>query len=142
MRTLLTRRAGQRGTKKLTEKWGADLVCVRYRYDDARMERLTTVEIVVERVAWRERKRDGDGSAPVRMRIDKHEDLLRRAVLFAGGKWDERTDTWTLPRAAAIALGLSARLLRRRHAEGSPVDQKGCITGDAITQSVYTVIYR
>ncbi len=86
-------------------------MCVRYRYDEARMERLKTVEIVIERVEWKALQRSAP-SAEVRIRIEEQEDLLRRAVLFADGKWDERTNTWMLERRAAIALGLSARILR------------------------------
>ena len=112
MRTLLTRRAGEPGTKRLREEWGEDLVCVRYRYDEARMERLKTVEIVIERVEWRHRERPRDDGAPVRVKIEEREDLLRRAVLFAGGKWDEATDTWLIARAAATALGLQNRIVR------------------------------
>ena len=33
MKTRLTRKPGQKGTKKLTALYGEKLVCVRYRYD-------------------------------------------------------------------------------------------------------------
>src|SRR5581483_1534900 len=55
VKTLLTRRAGQPGTKRLLREYGANLVCVRYRYDEQRGERIKTVEVVVERVRWRRR---------------------------------------------------------------------------------------
>jgi len=48
-RTLLP---GQLGTKKLAVKFGDDLVCVRYRYDLKKGQRLTTVEIIVDRQKW------------------------------------------------------------------------------------------
>lgn len=113
MRTLLTRRAGQPGTKKLMAEYGSDLVCVRYRYDDDRCERIKTVEIVINRSDWSPRRRRDPDGAEVRFRLEEREDLLRRAVMFAGGRWDERTDTWTLPRPAAAALGLLSRTIRR-----------------------------
>lgn len=125
MRTLLTRRAGQDGTKKLQEQWGDDLVCVRYRYDDVTNERVKTVEIVIERVPWRQtRKRSAPST--VHVRIARHEELLRRAVLFAGGKWDERTDTWSLPREAAVALGMADRATKhaRNGARDLQIDRK------------------
>ena len=34
MRTRLTLKPGQRGTKQLVAEYGDRLVCVRYRYDD------------------------------------------------------------------------------------------------------------
>ena len=113
MRTLLTRRAGQPGTKKLLREYGSNLICVRYRYDAERRQRIKTVEIVVDRVQWRG-KVTPDESAPVHFRIAEDEELLRRAVLLAGGRWDEWSNTWALPRKAARALGLLARLLRPR----------------------------
>lgn len=115
MRVRLTRRAGQPGTKKLAERYGENLLCVRYRYDDETAERLKTVEIVVGRREWRgpvQPRRDDP--APVFFRIAEREELLRRAVLIAGGKWDESTDSWSLPRRAATARGLHTRLIRRR----------------------------
>ena len=42
---------GQKGTRKLVEKYGASLLCVRYRYDEIRGVRLKTVEIIVEEKA-------------------------------------------------------------------------------------------
>ncbi len=93
-------------------QYGRELVCVRYRYDEDRCERLKTVEIVVERVEWYPKKR---AAAPeqVRVRILPGEGLLRRAALFAGARWDESSGTWTLQREAAVALGLQSRILRR-----------------------------
>src|SRR5581483_1563300 len=112
MKTLLTRRAGQPGTKKLLREYGAGLICVRYRYDEERRQRLKTVELVVERVAWQRRGRKDD-AATVRFRLAEGESLLRRAVLLAGGRWDEATDTWSLPRQTAAALGLTSRFCKR-----------------------------
>ena len=34
---------GQPGTKKLLEKYGEKLVCVRYKYDEKRLKRIKTV---------------------------------------------------------------------------------------------------
>jgi len=112
-RTLLTRRAGQPGTKKLMAQYGEDLVCVRYRYDADTRERIKTVEVIVERTAWRSRAPSGPESV-VRIRVEPDEDLLRRALLQSGGRWDEPTDTWKLTRKTARALGLLPRILRGR----------------------------
>ena len=40
-------RPGQRGTAAELEKYGEDLLCVRYRYDRAKGLRHKTVEIIV-----------------------------------------------------------------------------------------------
>ena len=63
MEIRLTRRPGQTGTKKLLERYGGRLVCVRYRYDAQKNCRHQTVELIVETVPWRpgvrrQRRRD------------------------------------------------------------------------------------
>src|SRR2546428_5010931 len=92
----LTRRPGQPGTKKLLQRYGDDLICVRYRYDEERGERIKTVELAVDRTEWSVRRCTRDDSATVRFRIAEDEDLLRRAVLLAGGRWEESGDLWSL----------------------------------------------
>jgi hypothetical protein len=39
---------GQKGTRRLLDKYGEALICVRYRYDEVRDVRLKTVEIIVD----------------------------------------------------------------------------------------------
>lgn len=124
MRTLLTRRAGQPGTKRLQREYGSNLVCVRYRYDDAQRQRIKTVEIVVDRVTWQRRAPAMDDSAVVHFRIADGEDLLRRAVLLAGGRWDEESELWTLTRRAAAALGLQSRLINPRKSRKATHDHR------------------
>jgi hypothetical protein len=48
---------GQNGTKKLLARFGERLVCVRYRYDEARRQRFTTVELIVAQAPWTPRPR-------------------------------------------------------------------------------------
>ena len=52
MKTKLTLKPGQKGTKKLCEKYGPSLVCVRYRYDTAGKKRYKTVELIEEEIQW------------------------------------------------------------------------------------------
>lgn len=51
-RTRLTLAPGQNGTKKLVEKYGSRLVCVRFRYDEQRQRRYKTIELIVEDAPW------------------------------------------------------------------------------------------
>ena len=53
----LTIPANVKGSIKLTETYGRDLVCVRYRYNPRKGVRYTTVELVVYQKAWK-KKRD------------------------------------------------------------------------------------
>ena len=48
MKTQTHLKPGQKGTKRLVEKYGDSLICVRYRGDERRGVRLKTVEIVVD----------------------------------------------------------------------------------------------
>ena len=50
MKTRLSLKPGQKGTKKLVDEYGENLICVRYRYDEKRKIRLKTVELIVEEV--------------------------------------------------------------------------------------------
>ena len=80
-----TLRPGQRGTQRYVAQYGERLVCVRQRFDAERQERVTTVELVVDRVA----------SAP-----------------RAGGTWDAALKLWRLPAGDARRLGLAERIVR------------------------------
>jgi gamma-glutamylcyclotransferase (GGCT)/AIG2-like uncharacterized protein YtfP len=95
-------------------EYGQDLICVRYRYDEELRQRIKTVEIVVDRAKWERQRRTQDGSEIVYFQIAEEENLLRRAVLLAGGRWNENSDQWQLPRRVASALGLLSRVQGRR----------------------------
>jgi hypothetical protein len=45
-------RPGAPGTKRFVQRYGEKLVSVRYVYDAERRKRYTTVELIVEAVAW------------------------------------------------------------------------------------------
>jgi hypothetical protein len=47
--TLKTLKPGQKGTKDLLARYGASLLCVRYRYDELTRQRVKTVELIVQR---------------------------------------------------------------------------------------------
>lgn len=49
MRTLKTLRPGHKGTKELVARYGTNLLCVRYRFDDVTRERVKTVELIIQR---------------------------------------------------------------------------------------------
>lgn len=96
---------GAPGTKRLLARFGADLVCVRYRVDQATGRRITTVELVVEEKAPK---------APVMhwIRIAYNETTLRNQVKAAGGQWDATRKLWRLSSKAIKALELEKRIAR------------------------------
>ena len=49
-RTKASLKPGDKGTAKHYDKYGDDLICVRYRYDEKSRKRITTVELIVDTV--------------------------------------------------------------------------------------------
>ncbi|MDY6921765.1 MAG: hypothetical protein SV765_16320 [Pseudomonadota bacterium] len=56
-----TLRPGDSGTKRLKQRYGDRLVCVRYRKDAGRQRRYTTVELIVDEAPVR----GGSASEPM-----------------------------------------------------------------------------
>jgi hypothetical protein len=98
---------GQRGTKRLVEQYGASLLCVRYRYDEARRKRLKTIELVVEESDW---SPPIASTAIVGVQVAFREAELQQQVRQAGGKWNPTRRVWELRYDRAVALGLKDRI--------------------------------
>ena len=114
METRLTLRPGQKGTKRLVARYGDQLVRVRYRYDPERNMRYTTVELIVDRIAWTPkppRCREFEPPPLVRVRVFFREAELRAQVRDAGGRWLKERKLWELPLTVAQALGLGDRIV-------------------------------
>jgi len=112
METRLTRRPGQAGTKKFTERYGERLVCVRYRYDEANGCRHKTVEPIVETVPWtargrRTRRRDEE---MVAVRIGYNETDLRERAKRRGALWRPKHRLWEMRWLDANHLGIADRV--------------------------------
>lgn len=95
---------GAPGTRRLLDRFGAALVCVRYRDDPAAGRRMTTVELIVDSKPLQEIQ------LPVRVGIDELE--LRARVKAAGGTWDAKAKVWHLSRHAVKALRLKNRVVK------------------------------
>lgn len=89
--------AGQPGTKKLVEKYGEDLVCVRYRYDTEKNEVVKTVELVIERKSWQKQDQRIPDNKIMQLQIAYEETHLRRLVKAAGGRWNRQRKVWEIP---------------------------------------------
>jgi hypothetical protein len=95
-----------KGTKKLRDRYGDQLVCVRYRYDAVRQRRLKTIELIVEEVPWRPERTTHRGAQMVGVRVAVHAVAVPRQVKLAGGRWNPARRVWELRRAQALQLGL------------------------------------
>jgi hypothetical protein len=94
MKTRLILRPGQRGTKNLTKQYGADLVCVRFRYDPTTRQRLKTIELVIERTDWEPPPEKLTADTIIALRIEGYETELRKKVKAVGGKWNPEKQLW------------------------------------------------
>src|SRR5690349_18822562 len=112
MRTRLTLRPGQNGTKKLVHKYGGRLVAVRYRYDEARRLRFKTVELVEEQIPWVPPvPPDRSPAEHVFVRINYAAAELRLDAKNARDRWDQERKLWELRLGAVYALGLDQRIV-------------------------------
>jgi hypothetical protein len=117
MRTRLKLLPGQKGTKKLLQKYGDNLVCVRYRYDAERNRRYKTVELIIDEVPWVAPRRETDVKKAVStdrivaVRVDYGEKGIRNLVKEAGGKWNSVEKVWSLPFRKAVEFGLEKRIV-------------------------------
>ena len=110
LKTKLTLRPGQRGTKQLQALYGDRLLCVRYRYDAQRKTRVKTVELIVEERAWSPTPGKRAWNAKVGIRILPKERSLQRQVKAAGGKWNLKKRLWELSYKTVVELGLEDRM--------------------------------
>lgn len=112
MKTRLTLKPGQPGTKREVRKYGGLLVAVRFRYDAHRRLRLKTVELVEEQKPWIPTLASTrDPNERIFVRIGFAEAELRVAVKAAGGRWNQERRLWELRIATAYELGLDNRIV-------------------------------
>lgn len=95
----------QRGAIKLARSYGTELLCVRYRENSEGTERLTTVELVVERAVIQ--KRD-DPIMSFKLKQDELE--LRRLAMSRGARYNGVTYMWQLRRSEVLRMGLRHRI--------------------------------
>ena len=102
---------GQPGTKKLLERYGKNLICVRYRYDDEKKMVFKTIEIIVDNKHWQPGIKKIPKNKIMSLRIAIDEVEHRKRVKSAGGKWDPKRQVWELPYEKVTELGLSDRIV-------------------------------
>lgn len=103
---------GQPGTKKLLEKYGDKLFCVRYRYDAEQKLKFKTIELIIDQSHWDKSPAvSPQGNKIMFIRIGFGETNLQRTVKSAGGNWNRIKKLWELPYREVIALGLTDRIV-------------------------------
>lgn len=104
MKTRLTLAPGANGTKKLVERYGERLVCVRYRYDAERRKRIKTVELIEEEAEW------APPGVLYLVQIDWQETALREKAKSFGARWNPTRRLWMMPRETVRALSAEDRI--------------------------------
>lgn len=94
MKSRLHLKPGQKGTKALVEKYGEDLVCVRYRYDEESRTRIKTVELIVEKKELPPVTARLKDETQVSVRIAYGEATLGKMTRKLGGRWDADVKLW------------------------------------------------
>lgn len=106
LKTRLTLAPGANGTKRLVERYGERLVCVRYRYDEERGKRVKTAELVEEETDWMP-------WSVCLVQIGYEETSLRERVRAAGARWSPEQRLWKMTGAMVRALKLEPRVRSR-----------------------------
>lgn len=94
MKTRLILRPGQPGTKRLAEKYGDALLCIRFKYDAKSRQRLKTVELIEERANWTPPEPHYAPDALVPLCIEGYDLHARAQAKAAGGRWDPEKRRW------------------------------------------------
>ena len=102
---------GKPGTVRLVEKYGDNLLCVRYRYDAVRKRKVKTVELIVEEGPWEPVSRPIPPETIVSLRVEYGEVDMGRRVKAAGGTWNRDKRVWELSYQEVVALGITDRIV-------------------------------
>lgn len=94
MKTRLILKPGQHGTKRLVEKYGDSLLCVRFKYDTEKQQRIKTVELIVEKTEWTPPPPRYTADALVYLHIKASDMPMRLQVKEAGGRWNPDRRLW------------------------------------------------
>jgi hypothetical protein len=98
-KTVITRlklKPGQKGTKRLVAEYGDALVCVRYRYDEAKKLRHKTVELIVESIPWTAPTPTFADADLVPVYIGFTDIASREIAKAAKGRWDPDLKLWLI----------------------------------------------
>jgi hypothetical protein len=94
LKARLILKPGQPGTKNLVKKYGDSLLCVRFKYDMEKQQRLKTVELIVERTEWTPPASRYSEDSLVYLSIEAADMPMRLQAKAAGGRWNPGKRLW------------------------------------------------
>jgi len=104
-----TLQPGDMGTLNLLEQYGEQLICVRYRVDEAAQKRYTTVELIVNEKEFRRRS----PNVSVLIKVKYEETSLRERVKAAGARWMQEEKAWLIDYRIAAKMKLKSRIIKK-----------------------------
>lgn len=110
MKTRLSLKPGQRGTKRLVDQYGDALVCVRFKYDPITRQRIKTIELIIERTDWEPPPMKYSPDTLVALKIAGYETELRTQVKNLGGKWSPEKKLWYVRYSAIVGTPLEKHI--------------------------------
>lgn len=110
MKTRLILKPGQKGTKRMAEKYGDALLCIRFRYDEENRKRLKTVELIVEESDWMPPVSRYTVDALVSLRIEASDMKMRIQAKAAGAKWNPEKQLWFVKYGKIVGTTLEKHL--------------------------------
>jgi len=106
MKTRLTLKPGQHGTKSLLKKYGDALVCVRFRYDPESNQRIKTVELIIDRSDWSPPPSRFTDDTLVPLRINAKDMTIRNKAKASGGRWNPEKQLWFVKYGNVVGTAL------------------------------------
>jgi hypothetical protein len=110
LRTRQTIKPGKRGTRRLLEKYGDRLLCVRYHYDISTGVRITSVELIEEKTIWKQNRIASTTIVPIKVNWGEKE--LAKQIKKVGGKWNKKRGVWEISYGKAKELRIESRIVR------------------------------
>ncbi len=110
MKTRLILKPGQKGTKRLAEKYGDVLLCIRSRYDEETRKRLKTVELIVEESNWTPPLSRYAANDLVLLRIEASNMSLRTQAKAAGARWNPEKQLWFVKNEKIVGTTLEKHI--------------------------------
>ena len=114
MKTRVSLKPGDKGTRQLHAKYGDRLVCVRYRYDPKARMRYKTVELIVDSKPYVP-ENSARYFSEVSVRIEFHEQELREQAKAVGARWDPQQKIWRMRFKDALDLNIEDRILPEKN---------------------------
>ena len=110
--TKTIRKPGQKGTKRLLQIYGDDLICVRYKYDYKNKKKYKTIELKTEEHAWEPSQYDPFVHKRVYVRVLPYEKKMRAEIKISGGIWNSEKKLWKIPMRVVWELNLEDRIVQ------------------------------